>query len=537
MDLIEIRDLDGPNYFTLQPAIVIAFELAASAVVAEQARATTQAALSLLVPSDPAQAVETLVLALHRRAGLPGPGVGRRALDTPGHHAAYFTWERRAAALAIAEHAWQGVTTGLTADPTEAILAALDAPAEDDRPLWVRDAERRLPAVGITGTNGKTTTTRLLAHVLRQAGKRAGWSSSTGVYIEGEQVIAGDYTGPTGARRVLDDQGIDVAVLETARGGILLRGLAYESNDVGVYLNVSADHLGLHGVSRVETLAEVKSVVVRVTKPGGLVVLNADDPLVLAQQARVRAPVLLFSQRLDHPEVSRHVTAGGRALLREGDAIVYLEGATRCTVAALADVPVTFGGSARHMVENALAATGAAIGLGLDLDTIARGLRSFRNDPNMNPGRLNIFRLDGRTVVVDYAHNESGLEALLAFTRSLMGGAGRLIAIIGTAGDRQDSVLRGLGRIAGTGADRVYVKENPHYLRGRESGVGTRLMREGIDEAGAGGRLAGVATSEYDALIAALDSSSPGDAIAIMCVEDQIRIIRELRARGADESG
>src|SRR5690606_22536289 len=160
-----------------------------------------------------------------------------------------------------------------------------------NRPELVTDDQRKIPAIGVTGTNGKTTTTRLLSHIIRCSGQVVGWCSSSGVYIDGDLVLDGDYTGPSGARRVLEDPRVDVAVLETARGGILLRGLGYESNDVGVMLNVSADHLDMQGVETIETLAEAKSVVVRVTKASGVVVLNADDPLVAAQRGHVKASV------------------------------------------------------------------------------------------------------------------------------------------------------------------------------------------------------------------------------------------------------
>jgi cyanophycin synthetase len=347
--------------------------------------------------------------------------------------------------------------------------------------------------------------------------------------------MEGDYTGPSGARRVLLDPNVDVAVLETARGGILLRGVAFESADVGVMINVTADHLSLHGVETIETLAEVKSVVVRLVRPGGLVVLNADDPNVARQATRVRADVLFITQDPTRQTVVDHLARGGRALLRIEDAIVHAVGDTREKVIDLRDAPITWGGVARHMVENAMCAAGAALGLGLPLEQIAAGLRTFRSDVRSNAGRLNVFRLHGTIIVVDYAHNESGLEALIAFGRGLSGGAGRLSAIIGTAGDRQDDVLVGIGRIAAEQADRVYIKENLRYLRGRPAEEIVDLIRSGINEAHGLGKLVGVYPSEHQALIAALDRAEPGDTIVVMCVQDQLAIYRELRERGAEE--
>jgi cyanophycin synthetase len=291
----------------------------------------------------------------------------------------------------------------------------------------------------------------------------------------------------------------------------------------------------MQGVATVESLAEVKSVVVRVTRPEGLVVLNADDPLVLAQAANVRAPVLLFSQNIDSEPVAAHVAAGGAALASDGAAILRWVDGGWCKLADLNDIPATYGGAARHMVENALAATGAVIGMNLTDEQIVTGLTTFRSDIRSNAGRLNVFRLDGRVIVVDYAHNEQGLEMLLGFARRMAGEAGRVATIIGTAGDRTDEQLRGLGVIGAELADRVYLKETSRYLRGREPGEVTSMMLLGIEESRHPNHLAGSFDGELDAFLCALGDSSDGDVIAIMCLEEQLTILRELRDRGALE--
>ena len=535
MELIEIRDLDGPNLFRLEPAIKVEVCIDPAERCSPAAYETVKTILDLRLPAGPLDALQTLVAELHRRCDLPDPRPAVRALDLAGHHAVHFAWEWRETALALAGAAFELVMGMRAIDPNAELLATLARDrAENDHPIWVRDAERRTPTVGITGTNGKTTTTRLLAHLVRRAGRHVGWCSSSGVYIDGEQVLEGDYTGPAGARRVLHDPGVEVAVLETARGGLLLRGAAYESNDVSVFLNISADHLSLQGVETLETLAEVKSVVIRVTQPDGLVVLNADDPLVLSQRAHVRAPVLLFSQRSECMTVREHTASGGQALVRDGDRIALLRGDERIELVTLAEAPMTFNGAARHMVENALAASGAALGLGCSVAEIADGLRTFRSDMRSNAGRLNVFRLDGRTIVVDYAHNESGLEALLDFVSALTPGA-PVLAIIGTAGDRLDDVFVNLGRIAGRRAERVYIKGNPKYLRERPGDEPLALMEAGLAAEDASGKHAGVYEGELAALVAAIGDSQPGDAIAIMCVEEQLAVYRELRDRGAAE--
>lgn len=523
MELVEVRDLDGPNVFVLAPAIKLEVRI-------EPAERDVDATLTMLAG---------LIGNLHQRVGLDVPDVGRGHIDTEHHHALFYGWQWRSSAMEIAESAFRIVTGDVTIDDAAARIQEL---LEHDRrtkdhPEWVRDSERRIPAVGVTGTNGKTTTTRLLAHIARQAGKRVGWSSSSGVYIDGEKVLEGDYTGPSGARRVLLDPSVEIGMLETARGGILLRGVAYESNDVGVFLNLTPDHLYLQGVETLDTLAAVKRVVVQVTKPEGLVVLNADNPLVLAQRDYVRASVLLTSQDSANPEIAAHVAAGRRAIVLDGERILLRCAAEDRVVTTLASVPMTFNGAARHMVENALAACGAALGLGFSLDEIATGLGTFRSDVASNVGRLNVFRLDGRIVVIDYAHNESGLEELLRFTRALMPDTGRLLAVIGTAGDREDDVMTGLGRIAGRDADRVYIKETQHYLRGRPAGEASPLMQAGLEDSGGIDRLAGCFAGEHEALLEALKESRPDDAIAMMCIEEQMTVLRDLRDRGAQEWG
>ncbi|MGH9175693.1 MAG: Mur ligase family protein, partial [Vicinamibacterales bacterium] len=442
MELIEVRDLDGPNLFALRPVIKLEVRLDDEERVAPASRETTLQTLGVALAGAPLDALEAALGDLHVQAGLSVPNLGTQALDSPGQMAVYYDWTWRETALEIGRLAYDAVAHGLTNDPGPRLAGLLEADRTgDDRPLWIRDDARRIPSVGITGTNGKTTTTRMIAHIVRAAGKRAGWTSTSGVYIEGEQVLEGDYTGPAGARRVLEDPAVEVAVLETARGGILLRGLAYESNDVGVFLNVSPDHLDMQGIETVESLARVKSVVVRVTKPNGLVVLNADDPLVLVQRDNVRAPVLLTSQGRSQESIERHISNGGRAVVSDGSAILIRDARADRKLVDLADVPSTFGGAATHMIENALCAIGASLGLGFDERVIAEGLATFRSDIRSNAGRLNVFRLDGRLIVVDYAHNEQGLEVLLVFARRMVGAGQQVAAIVGTAGDRRDSQL------------------------------------------------------------------------------------------------
>ncbi len=290
----------------------------------------------------------------------------------------------------------------------------------------------------------------------------------------------------------------------------------------------------LQGIATVEELARVKELVVRLTRPSDLVVLNADNPLVAAMARATTAPVLFFSCQSANPTIA----AGGRALLAEDGAIVLAEGARRLPLVPLDEVPFTFGGRATHMVENALAATGAA--LGLDLATIAAGLRDFRNSPEQNFGRLDVFAIAAPpcTFIVDYAHNEAGLAHLLAFGRGYVAPGARLLAIIGTAGDRADAVLRGIGRQAGAEAAFVRVRGTEQYPRGRSGEAMNRLFVDGIvaGRDGATGSYALVA-DELAAVEAALTGARPGDAIAMMCFEDQAAVLARLATRGSSLAG
>ena len=545
MRVVEIRDLDGPNIFLLQPALKLELETSDADLTAD-AIAGLDARLEPLGISDEArpggldalgELLVDITLALHRRAGAPEPDVTWKRLETPGHVALAFAWSRRRFAKELA-----AVVAALALGDESAPAAAAqrlqvlhDAePGPGDAPEMIRDADRNIPVIGITGTNGKTTTTRLTAHILRQAGRKVGWSSSTGVFIEGEQVMDGDMTGPTGARRVLAEPGLDVAVLETARGGILLRGLGTESNDVSVFINVSGDHLDLHGVRTVEGLAEVKATVVRVTRPEGFAVLNADDPLVRGTAGSIRASPFWISKVADNPTVAGHVAAGGHALFVRDDAVIYSHRGSEDALISVSDVQINFGGRAPHMIENALCAAGACLGLGLEPAAVRDGLRSFRNTADQNAGRLNVFDVDGVVVIVDYAHNEAGLANLLAFATAFRSDDARLTTIIGTAGDRTDGALREIGRLAASRSDRVIVKETTRYRRGRNVEEMNRLFAEGI--AAGGDTPHHIEPNELHALAVALADASPGDVIAMMCIEQVAEIQAELATKGRSMS-
>ncbi|HEX5465745.1 MAG TPA: Mur ligase family protein [Candidatus Limnocylindrales bacterium] len=558
MRLIEIRLLEGPNLYRLEPTVKIEVAVGRRRTWYGRRDPAAHAVVRLGAPVRPADApppVRGLAAWSRRLLRLTGTRAGRgpgerlpvtiHRTSEPGGWVVALPWREHERAAALAETAWR--LAEADRDPSIPLRSspALRRTVRRLRglhgagPSWLTDAQRRIPIASITGTNGKTTTTRMLSHILRGAGRRVGTTTSDGVLLDERLVEPGDWTGPGGARQVLERGEIEVAVLETARGGILLRGLGYESNDVAIVTNISSDHLDLQGIHTLPELAEVKAVVARVTRPQGTVVLAADDPLVLAVAGQVRARVALWTVAGRPPAaVRRHLAGGGRgrAYLVEAGWLVEAEGSARRPIVAVAEVPATLLGLARHNVANALAAAAGARALGCSVEEVAAGLRDFRAVTEQAPGRLNLYRLGERIVIVDFAHNEAGLEALLEVAAGIAGGAaGRarpVTAIVGTAGDRPDDTLRGIGRIAAQLADRVVIKETLHYLRGRTRASYIGELQAGLREGGATAD-APVFESEPAALRAAL-AGGPGPAvIALMCHEDREAVEAALAEAGA----
>jgi cyanophycin synthetase len=391
----------------------------------------------------------------------------------------------------------------------------------------------RVPIVAITGTNGKSTTTRLIAHIAEEAGLRVGMTNSDGIYVRGVLVEAGDWTGFGGAGRILAESGLDLAVLETARGGILLRGIGYEHNDVSVVTNVSADHLGLQGIDTLDELAEVKGAVVRITRREGWAVLNGEDARVWDMRHQTPARPYVFSARPRAPAVAEALAAGGRAaVLDRGQLVLRRPDARPRRLGLAADLPVTFAGLSRYNVANALAAAAACDGLGLDAAAIARGLASFAQDAAVNPGRLNLYGRSGVLALVDFAHNEAGLAGLIEVCRRLSSiRGGRVRLALGTAGDRSDEILLQMGRMAGGGVDDLVICEKRHYLRGRSLREMNALLRRG---AGEGGYPRPVPThrTELAALRALLGRSRRGDVVAVMSHVERTEIFSWLAKAG-----
>ncbi len=549
---VELRVLTGPNLYFTRPAVKLTLDATGvldadpSAVVGwQRALRVRNPAVGLPRSGTRAVAAADLAAAVVRRAAV-ALGTRVAALARPGDDdtvVVAYPFRRRGTAqafgLAVAR-AWAAITGG-HGDPA-AVIAAIAAIADElaghDVGETVRPLRPTIPVIAVTGTNGKTTTTRLIAHLVKAAGRIPGWSSTDGIVIDGETVETGDWSGPGGAARVLQDPRVQVAVTETARGGILLRGVGTAVNDVSVVTNISPDHLGLLGVHTVEQLAEVKSVIVRITKPDGWTVLNADDPLVRGMRSVSRARPWFYSPDPENPYLDDAVEAGGRAItVVDGGIVILGRGLDPTVVTQVADVPLTLAGASRVNVANALAATAAALAIGVPLDAVRAGLASFAGGAEQNAGRLNVYRLGSIAVLLDLAHNEASLESLLEVAGALQLPGGDLAVVLGTAGDRTDEAIHAMGALAAQRADRLVVAHRTKYQRGREPGEMERIWRAGAAEAGV--VEVDETPDELSGLLHVLDDSAAplpdGSAVAVCALELRERMAELITARGGRE--
>ena len=396
--------------------------------------------------------------------------------------------------------------------------------------LYPPGTEDTIPVIAITGTNGKTTTTRLAAHLFRQTGKVVGFTTTDGVYLQDRLVMEGDMTGPFSANIILSNPTVEVAVLETARGGILRAGLGFDEADVGVVLNVAADHLGLRGINTLEQLAEVKSVVPAVVKREGHAVLNADDPRVYAMRERTGADIVLFSTAPvgENDAFEEHLERGGIGARIEDETFVIRRGRLRIPIAGLREVPLMMGGAARFQQGNILAAIATAYVQGVRYDTIRAGLLSFFPSPSMTPGRLNLLRIGEARVLVDYAHNAAAVEGLMEMVANIP--ARRRIGVVTAPGDRRDEDIRNVGRLS-AGLDRVIVKEDADR-RGRAPGEVSGLVIEGLREGGMHGDQIEVVEDELDAVSRAVAELGEGDLVVVLA-DDVPAVLARIRPHAA----
>lgn len=391
-----------------------------------------------------------------------------------------------------------------------------------------------IPVALVTGSNGKTTVVRLLASMAAAAGFTAGITSTDGVSVGGVALAEGDYSGPSGARLLLRRRDVELAVLETARGGLLRRGLTVDRAAVAIVTNVADDHLGEFGIHDLDALADVKMLVARALRPGGAAVLNADDPRVRARGERLAAPVVWFTLEPGTPWIRRHLKSGGRAALFADGALVLAEGSRHTQVAPLDRVPIAVGGAARHNVANALAAVAAAAALGLPVEAAARALERFGTADDENVGRANMVQLGGVQVVIDYAHNPHGMAALARMVAALP--ARRRLVLLGQAGDRSDESIRELARAALTlHPDRIVLKEMDRYLRGRRPGEVPGLMAEELVRRGVPASAISQPGDELAAVRDALAWARPGDVLLLTVHQDRPLVLAMVERLKAEE--
>ena len=406
----------------------------------------------------------------------------------------------------------------------------------------------RIPVVAVTGSNGKTTTARMIAQIFSRMGRKVGMTTTDGIYIDERLVRKADASGPKSAQMVLQNPRIDFAVFEVARGGILREGLGYGRNDVAVVTNVTGDHLGLREIDTLEKLAEVKRVVVEAVPRSGTAVLNADDPLVVDMRRHCSGSVILFSMKENDELIERWIRRGRKAVVLDrderGERIVLREGRRTMPIAYTHLLPATFDGRARMMVQNAMAAAGAAHAAGAHIHDIRQGLRAFNTSVFQAPGRLNVVDLNGVRVVIDYAHNPAGLAAVGDFVERLTAStgpdkpgapswaAGVRVAVVATPGDRRDEDIRELGQVAAKYFDDIIIREDVHP-RGRERGECAELVMEGVQEAMREGARAGsveIVLPEEEAVRRALDRSRPGDLV-VLCADYARKVWNEIESR------
>ncbi len=540
--LVELRVLDGPNLYFSQAATKLTLDVTALTEVSEDVagRLAKRIGLSNIRPGEAgsgfrqrfaARTLARLVRQVAAEAGTHRLAVRVRPTSDPDQLVVAYPWRHRGRAEALGR-AVADVLDGLGDRDIDELVSAVAREVRNSdpgtRPTTIRP---RIPVVAVTGTNGKTTTSRMIGHIARVAGRHVGWSSTDGIYADGELVESGDYSGPSGAGRVLAQPGVELAVTETARGGILLRGMGVTHNDVSVVTNVSADHLGLQGIDTVDQLAEVKAVVPRITKSTGWAVLNGDDPRVIAMRSITTARPWVFSRDPDSPSIREVLGAGGRATtVIDGWICVLASNGDPDPLVRLVDVPMTLSGLSHFNVENALAAASAALGVGLPRDAVVEGLETFEPGPEHNPGRMNIYSLGEVTVVVDLAHNESGLDALLEIMHGLRAPGARVMLALGTAGDRNDELLQSLGAIGARGSDVLVIVHKLSYLRGRTTDELDVLYRAGAADVGVDEVPA--FDTEIAGLTALVARARPRDVIGLMCHQDRAEVDEWLRAHG-----
>jgi len=414
--------------------------------------------------------------------------------------------------------------------PTTGLPRNVAAPVIDK--LFPRKGDTgRIPIIAITGTNGKTTTSRLIAHIAKMNGYRVGYTTSDGVYIQNRLLMTGDCTGPSSAEFVLKDPTVNLAILECARGGLLRAGLGFKKCDIGIVTNVAADHLGLKGIHTIEQLAKVKGVIPETVLPDGYAILNADDDLVYEMRRTVDCNVALFSMDENNPRIKALQRLNGITAVYENGYVTICRGEWKMRLMKVENIPLTYGGKARFMIQNVLAAILAANVQGISNEDIKAGLETFIPSASQTPGRLNLFEFQNFSILLDYAHNPAGMRALKQFSDNLE--ATHKVCIIAGIGDRREEDNNLIGSIAAEIADEIIIRQDKR-LRGKTEEELIKMLEAGIKMKDPNMKTT-VIPSEEEAITYAVNTAKKG-ALIILCsdvVPDALALVQKFKAQEA----
>jgi len=411
--------------------------------------------------------------------------------------------------------------------PTSGLPRNVAAPVIDK--LFPMGSTGRIPIIAVTGTNGKTTTTRLIAHMAKMVGHRVGYTTSDGVYIQNRLLVKGDCTGPASAEFVLKDPTVNFAVLECARGGLLRAGLGFKNCEIGIVTNVAADHLGLKGIHTIEQLAKVKGVIPETVLPSGYAILNADDDLVYDMRRTLECNVALFSMDENNPHIKAMQRIGGITAIYENGFVTICRGVWKMRIMRAIDIPLTFGGKAIFMIQNILPAVLAGNIQGISIEDMKAALETFIPSPSQTPGRLNLFEFNNFTVLLDYAHNPAGMRALKIFTDALE--ATVKVGIIAGIGDRRLEDNNEMGGIAAEMFDEIIIRQDKN-LRGKTENELIKMLHDGIKMKDLNKKIT-IIPSESEAITFAIKNAAKGSLI-ILCsdvIPEALDLVKKLKNR------
>lgn len=411
--------------------------------------------------------------------------------------------------------------------PTTGLPRNVAAPVIDK--LFPKGNDGRIPIISITGTNGKTTTTRLIAHIVKMNGYRVGYTTSDGVYIQNRLLMKGDCTGPASTEFVLKDPTVNFAVLECARGGLLRAGLGFKKCDVGIVTNVASDHLGLKGIHTLDQLSKVKGVIPETVLPSGYAILNADDDLVYEMRRSVNCNVALFSMDENNPRIKALQRLNGITAIYENGYVTICRGEWKMRVMKAEQIPLTFGGKAIFMIQNVLPAILAAHVQGISIEDIKAGLDSFIPSASQTPGRLNLFEFKNFNILLDYAHNAAGMRALQKFTDSMQTTC--KVGIIAGVGDRREEDTNAIGAIAAEMFDEIIIRQDKN-LRGKTEEQLIKMLEDGIKAIDQNKKTT-VIRSEKEAILHAVQTAKKGSLI-VLCsdvIPDALEMVKSLKEK------